>query len=166
MEDHPTSASSTGEPRRLQSGRLRFAALALVLLVGAVFAWRQWGSPEPAPTDSSAGTISALSLEQDYGLRLRLLAVTAGGGMVDFRLKILDAQKASQLLLDPHKAPQLVVPGKGVTLIAPPDPQQELKLEDGGVFFILFSNSGGAVQPGTPVIVSFGDLQLEPVPAQ
>ena len=42
----------------------------------------------------------------------------------------------------------------------------DITWEKGGILFILFSNLGGVIQPGMPVVVSFGDLQLEPVLAQ
>jgi len=142
------------------------AIIVLAMFLASFIVYKIWSPPQTSAVPQESETLSEAQLEARYGLRVRLIGVTAGGGMVDFRLKIVDAQKASQLLLVPEKAPSLLVPDKGVTLLAPPDPQQDLNLEDGGVFFILFSNSGGAVQPGTPVIVSFGDLQLEPIPAQ
>jgi hypothetical protein len=92
--------------------------------------------------------------------------VTAEGGLIDFRLKVIDVDKAKQVLSDPSKIPSLIVPEKGITLTVPQDSDQDLVLTEGGIVFFLIGNTGGAVQPGTQVIVSFDEFQLEPLPAQ
>jgi len=114
----------------------------------------------------SPENISENTLEQDYGLRVTRIAATAAGGMVDFRLQVLDAGKARPLLTDSARLPSLVVPENGATLTNPGSTDPDLLVEDGRIFFVLFPNTGNAVQPGTPVIVAFGDLQLEPMTAQ
>jgi hypothetical protein len=123
-------------------------------------------SSQPAPEQALAQTISAPVLEQEYGLRVTLIGVTAAGGMVDLRLQVLDAEKARPLLTDPARLPSLIVPGDDVTLSNPGSADPDLPVEDGRVFFVLFPNSGSAVKPGTSVIVAFGDLRLEPMTAQ
>lgn len=144
-----------------------FAALALVLLVGGFIAWRVVSARITDPGLAAGATISASAFEEQYGLRVRLIGVTAGGGMIDFRLKVTDAEKASAFLLDPERVPKLIVPSSGVTIAGPPEPDHHARIENGSVYFLLLPNSGGAIQPGTPVIVSFGDVQLdEPIPAQ
>lgn len=145
--------------------------LGVLALIAAWLVWQAWPTQEESSLVSNPGsaayqTMSASQLEETYGLAVRLVAVTAGGGMVDFRLKVLDAQKARTLLMDPEMAPRLVVEKSGLVLTAPPL-QEELRFEDGGVYFILFPNSGSALQPGDQVSVAFGEnLRLEPVVAQ
>ena len=111
--------------------------------------------------------ISQSTLEQQYGLHVNLLAVTAAGGMVDLRLKVLDAVKAKLLLQDSKANPALFVPGQGVTLTASEGSQaQEIALKNGGIILFLFPNVRNAIKPGDPVTVTFGDLALEPIPAK
>jgi hypothetical protein len=43
---------------------------------------------------------------------------------------------------------------------------QNAKLEDGLVYYILYSNTDNLVKPGTPVSVVIGDWQLEPIIAK
>jgi len=139
--------------------------LALLILVGVVF-YRTWATRQADTAGISPERISAEMLAERYGLQVRLIGVTAGGGMVDFRLKILDAEKAGQLLYNPDKALSLYVEESDTRLYMPADIQEETELVDGGVFLVLFPNSGGAVRPGTEVIVQFGEIQVEPIPAQ
>lgn len=118
-----------------------------------------------AETESGGKTsISAATLEEKYGIHVNLLAVTAAGGMVDLRLKIIDAAKATALLEQPANFPVLSVGDGAVTLEAPEDSRQAvLNLRDGSLVVLLYPNTGGVVTPGTALTVVFGDLELEPI---
>ena len=159
---NPASPDRRGVPL----GRLGLLALILLVLVAAVFAYRTWTGRQTATTGPAAERISAGELEERYGLRVRLIGVTAGGGMIDFRLKILDAQKARRFLQDPANLPRLVVTDSGTALMAPEGIEDNIEWEEGGILFVLFPNSNGVIKPGTAVTVDFGGLQLEPILAQ
>jgi hypothetical protein len=110
--------------------------------------------------------ISQAMLEQKYGLRMDLVAVTAAGGFVDVRIRMVDGEKAKSLLSEKSNFPVLAV-GKHVILQAPNNVKsQELRFENNGTMFIMYANSGGAVQPGTPVTVLFGDITIDPIEAR
>ncbi len=114
--------------------------------------------------DGSATAITAETLEDEYGIHVNLLAVTAAGGMVDLRLKIVDAAKATALLEEPANFPVLRVGDGAVTLQAPEDSRQAvLNLHDGSLVVLLYPNTNGAVTPGTAVTVVFGEMALEPI---
>lgn len=148
---------------------LRYAlTIAFVVALPLAFlGYRAWESQglSSAPPDDTEFT-SAEAFEEKHGLRVRLIGVTAGGGMVDVRLKVVDAEQARAFLQEPPNLPRLVVADTGETLVGADELGDDVSWEDGGVLFNLFPNTGGAIQPGTPVIVAFGDLQLEPIPAQ
>ena len=120
------------------------------------------------PKESGAlSQISQADLEEQYGLRVRLVAATAGGGMVDVRLKIIDAEKAKTLLQDPKNFPALWIADSDITLGIPDETRsQEIKFEKDNIIFILFPNAHGVVKPGTPVSLVFGDIRMEPVVAK
>jgi hypothetical protein len=147
-------------------GRLGLLALIALLLVAAFFAYRARSTREPASTQVGTDLISAMELEERYGLAVRLIGVTGGGGLVDFRLKILDPDKAREFLQVPANLPRLIVAESGVALLGTEELDEDVSWEEGGILFILFSNGDGAIQSGTPVIVEFGDVQLEPIIAQ
>lgn len=121
----------------------------------------------PASVSANVTTISQNVLEQKYGLRVNLLAVTAAGGMVDLRLKMLDGEKAKTLLQDKKNFPALLVSDNNITLSASEDTSsQEIKFENNGGLYLLFPNTGNAVKPGSKVTLVFGDLQVEPMAAK
>ena len=81
--------------------------LLLVILIAAglaVFNFYKPGSTFALPTT----VISQSALEEKYGLRVNLVAVTGAGGFVDLRLKIVDGEKAKLLLTDAKKFPSLM----------------------------------------------------------
>jgi hypothetical protein len=169
MKENSIRVSPAVKSTAPQVRLISLAAVMLLVLIGGSFAWRAWKSQRVAVPSSKVETISAAELEERYGMRLRLVAVTAGGGLVDFRLKILDAEKAAQLLASPDHTPTLIVPGTDVALSAPrpAEGNQDLRLKDDDVFIALIPNSDSVVKPGTAVVVTFGDLQLDqPVQAQ
>jgi len=141
--------------------------LTTLVLLGGIVGCGPPAAEEATSTGTAIELISSDELQDRYGVTVRLLAVTAGGGMVDLRLKILDTEKATRLLGDPPQAPSLVGDDSGVTLQLPDGSQVEgLRLRDGEVLFFLYPNIGGAIRPGTPVSVVFENERLEPVVAQ
>ena len=134
-----------------------------VIGLGIYFIFR----PVQAQPLPQVGTIvSQQTLAEQYGLGVNLIAVTAGGGMLDLRLKIIDSEKAKALLEDHANFPALRV-GKGVVLRSSDDmATQVIKFENGSSIFALFANSQNIVKPGDPVTIVFGDLQVEPISAK
>jgi hypothetical protein len=119
-----------------------------------------------APVAPAQGiSLSQKMFEERYGLRVNLAAITSAGGMVDLRLKMLDADKAKVLLQDKNNFPSLVVPGTGEVLkVSEYTLSQEIEYVNGGGIFLLFPNAHSVFQPGDPVIVRFGDTSIEPLP--
>lgn len=147
-------------------------AVVLSVLFFIIYIGRTGQAQLPAPEIQAAEsltaveTISAQELEEQHGLRVRLIAVTAGGGMIDFRLKILDAEKAQHFLQDPANLPRLIAAETGTALMAPQGIGDDIQWEKDGILFFLVPNSGGAIKPGAPVAVEFGNVRLEPVLAK
>jgi hypothetical protein len=146
-------------------------AIVLFALIGLGLYLKNVGNPFQAnsmPKESGAlSQISQADLEEQYGLRVRLVAVTAGGGMVDVRLKIIDAEKAKTLLQNPENFPALWIADSDITLVIPDETQsQEIKFEKDRIIFILFPNAHGAVKPGIPVSLVFGNIRSEPIVAK
>jgi hypothetical protein len=145
---------------------LILGAIALVLILAVIFAFQSQSNQQSdsAPLDSES--LSQAELETRYGLQVRLIGVTAGGGMVDFRLKMSDPDKSREFYEDPAHLPVLMVTEDGTELLAADEMEDDITWEEGGILFILLSNRGGAVQSGAPVTIRFGDIQLEPILVQ
>jgi len=111
-------------------------------------------------------TISQGALEEKYGLRVNLVAVTAAGGFVDVRMKIVDGEKSKLLLADKNNFPTLYTE-QGMILSAPEETKsQEIKFISGGNLFIIYPNSGNAIKHDTPVTILFGNIAVESMNAR
>ncbi|CAN5672654.1 hypothetical protein BH10CHL1_BH10CHL1_40140 [soil metagenome] len=156
---------------------LRYGLQALILLpvIAGLFAYRLWTiqsvtpaqtiKESPAPIATTA--ISTKTLEERFGIRVTLIAVTASGGIVDFRYKIVDKTKAEFLLGDAHSMPSLLVERTGITLLPPNHVMKHnTQLENGRSYFQFYANTQNAVKPGDQIAVVIGSLRLEPIIAQ
>jgi hypothetical protein len=136
--------------------------LGVFLVVGLVMTRLK---QQPDLPQVAGDLISAQTLADQYGVRVNLIAITAAGGLVDFRLKILDAEKAKLLLQDSGDVPKLLVGDGLAVLTAPEDSTGQLlnSLADDGNVFLMYPNLQNVVKLGMPVTVQFGDIGLEPI---
>ncbi|MEZ4714091.1 MAG: hypothetical protein R3A44_43305 [Caldilineaceae bacterium] len=166
-------------PKIVQTGvahLTRYVVHMLILLpvVAAILAYTIWnGLPQEAPTAVQEAAvepvtvISAQTLAERFGMQMTLVAVTAGGGIVDVRYQVLDKEKAAYLLDDEDNPPTLFIEESGMTLRqAGRVMKHNTELENGAHYFMLYTNTQNAVRRGTPVSVVFGSLRLEPIVAQ
>ena len=102
------------------------------------------------------------ALEEQYGIKLELVALTAAGGLVDVRYRVLDPDKAAQLVSDGGIMPMLHVDDTDFVLV-PDAHMRTQKLVKGRMYFALIPNSQNVVKRGTPVTVAFGDVAVQPV---
>jgi len=63
---------------------------------------------DPIPAPDSVGRAVRIQITR--------VAVTGGGGLVDFRFKVLDPEKARKLVGQPPTMPTLVAQGSGLKL--------------------------------------------------
>jgi hypothetical protein len=114
-------------------------------------------------------TVQALpppsALEAQYGIQITQIGLTASGGLVDVRFKVLDAGKARALLGNPANTPMLIA-GDKPPLMAPHNALRGAKFGPGQVFYILYPNLRNAIKPGVEVTVAMGEARLGPVTAQ
>lgn len=165
MNETVVNAAPTSEPSN-RFVRLLLPSAVLLVLAAVLLGYVVWSALKTAPGSAAGEFMSAAQLEERHGLAVRLIGVTAGGGMIDFRLKIRDVEKAKTFLEDPDNLPRLIAADSGEALTGAEGLDKDIHWEEGGILFILFSNNGGLIQSGTPVIVEFGDVQLEPIVAQ
>ena len=135
--------------------------------VAAFFVIRGLNPSRSVNVAPSAPPISQSRLEQKYGLRITLISLTAASGLIDVRMKMVDAVKAKALLQDAKNYPALYVAEPGVTLSVPEDARVgEFRYVNDSNFYVLFPNGGSAIKLGTPVSLLFGDTLVEAVAAQ
>jgi hypothetical protein len=165
----PLEPAGVNPARRLPR-RTWLAAIAgvlvLPLLVAAALTYTAAGPGDPAADAAAARVVSAADMEQDYGIKVNLVAVSAAGGMIDLRFTVTDKEKAAHVLHDATVMPELFVEASGAVVRAPTGMRHKVTLLDGGNYFILYPNPGGAIQRGTQVSVVIGDVRLVPLDAQ
>lgn len=201
--DSDSSGSGTVQPVT-QRNRSRWAdalypisAFVFVLLVSSFALWLD--DSDPAITASNEQdsplimTITPQTFEDDYGIRVNLVAVTAMRGVVDLRLKIMDVDKARVLLEDEanHPAmwigdqtlPSALIPRyedicgpDGTLTFTPQNPRalimpahmghMDKNLRDGGMYVMFYPNPQNTVQSGTPISLFFGNTRVGPITVQ
>jgi hypothetical protein len=152
-------------------GRILAVLAAIALLIGGGWYYYDQHSPMSVPpmaVQTPSGYISNDQMEAQYGVRITLIAVTAAGGIVDFRYKVIDPQKAAVLLHDPANTPILTAMDSGHTLspTGMSRHHRQMSMKRGAVPFTFYPNVRGAVKPGTLVSVAFGNIKVEPIAAQ
>jgi hypothetical protein len=100
--------------------------------------------------------ISSNTFEDQYGMQVSRVAVSAMNSIVDVRMKVLDPEKADKLLEDGHFA--LLVGDKLI-----PAPHIHRHMLKNKTIIVLFPNLKNIVHSGTPVSIVFENLRVEPV---
>jgi len=109
-------------------------------------------------------------LEEQWGVKVERASLSAGGYMVDFRFRVLDAAKAAPIL-NRTARPHLVDQATGATFIVPSPPKigqmrSGKTIKQGAVYFILFANPAKYIKSGNKVTVVVGDFQARDVVVQ
>jgi hypothetical protein len=105
------------------------------------------------------------SIEDQWGIKVLSVRLTASDYMIDFRYRILDSEKASALVQKGVK-PFLVDQATGTKMDVPktklgPMRQSSVKPFEDRNYFILFGNPGNLVKQGSRVTVVIGDFSVE-----
>jgi len=100
--------------------------------------------------------VSLQTLEEEYGLQVIQATTTARDSIVDVRMRVLDPEKAEQLVKEGHFA--LLV---GDTLIPAPHVSRHMLVNK--TIIVMFPNREFIVNSGTSVSVVFENLKVEPV---
>jgi hypothetical protein len=149
----------------------RRVGVALALVLGLAMAI--WAAARAVPESAPArpGTLKLAELEARYGITIEALRPTAAGHMLDLRYRVLDSDKAGELLTRGVK-PRLIHEERGLTLGTPSFAkvgalrQTGAAPEAGRVYFVLFSNPGQRVAPGDAVSLAIGDRRVDRIEVQ
>ena len=110
------------------------------------------------------GKKGAKAVVERWGVEVLALRRAAAGHMLDFRYRVLDADKAAPLFVRQIK-PYLIHQRSGKVLGVP----ETAKLgplrnsntpQAGRIYWMFFGNPGRFVQPGDKVTVAIGDFQV------
>jgi hypothetical protein len=121
-------------------------------------------TPESAP---SVDQQKKMSIEEQWGVRVESLRISAAGNLLDFRYRIIDPEKASYLvdrrnkayMIDQESGKVLSVPTTGKVGPLRQTVRYGLPKKD-RIYFILFGNHH-IIKPGNKVTVVIGDFRAE-----
>lgn len=129
-------------------------------------------TPSPVSSHKGEEDVSSESsnhisseLQEKWGVQVVGARLTAGGYIIDFRYRVLDAEKAAPLFsreIDPY----LIDEESGARMSVPNPPKvgplrnSDTPVND-RVYFILFANPGHYIKRNNKVSIVIGDLKLE-----
>ena len=146
---------------------LRFSHLAMVagllVLIGAtILAW--WAFRPAIQWEAGTMPVSP-EIEEKFGVRFSLLAVTADGGMIELRYRVIDEGRAANFGHYTETAPLLIAEDTGDVVDVTIMGLHNHRVEPGRQYYVLYRNTSGAIESGRPVTIALGDLKLEHVVA-
>ncbi|MCU0305045.1 MAG: hypothetical protein MUC56_13420 [Thermoanaerobaculales bacterium] len=170
--------ASQSTPGRIAVGVA--AAVVVLLTAGAVAAddlatladvtrARVDGAQTVAQTDEAIDT--GLSQEdsawmaETWGIEVTSIRLTANDHMIDFRYRVLDSAKASDLFVRQTK-PALIHQETGRVLAVPETAKvgplrNSNQPQEGKIYWMFFGNAGNLVHTGDQVTVKIGDFTAE-----
>ncbi|MCP4425961.1 MAG: hypothetical protein GY803_15825 [Chloroflexi bacterium] len=106
------------------------------------------------------------SFTEITGVRIVLVAMTAGRGMIDIRYQIVDPDKA--IVVHDYDNPPALIVEKNDALLnrTRHEGSHDFELHPGVVYSVQIMNSGGLISSGSVVSVQIGDGRLEHVTVQ
>jgi hypothetical protein len=112
-----------------------------------------------------AKTPQAVYFADQWGIQIVGIRWTSGGYMLDFRFRVLDAQKAAPLFVRQTKPYLIDVRTGGKFLVPSPPKTGPLRTsnppQQGRIYWMFFANPGQYIKRGNLVTVVIGDFQAE-----
>ena len=152
-ESPPPTTARPGLGRR----RLLALVLAALVLLGSAGAARAIIGRNT--TRLPVGAISGATMEDRYGVRIDLVALTALGGLVQLRFTVLDKGKADELFHS--NKPKLMAESNSTLLSAPEDAAHKMTLVNGAGYFLFYANAADVIHTGDKVSVVIDGVRLE-----
>ncbi|MDQ7787422.1 MAG: hypothetical protein RDU01_07420 [Thermodesulfovibrionales bacterium] len=134
----------------------------VLLVVFPVYAEDKKGSGEETKTSSDA---ERKKIEEQWGIQVKGIRLTAADYMLDFRYCVTDSEKASSILNRQEKA-TLIHQENGTVMHVPTTRlgamrQTSVRPAEGRDYLIFFANRNGLVKTGDKVTVMIGDFKIE-----
>ncbi|RMG90432.1 MAG: hypothetical protein D6706_19645 [Chloroflexi bacterium] len=164
---HEVSLSVHGRKRPFSFTMLLF--LALILALVGLLIWMavtQFGHIITGNRPQSAAELPQTTFTEATGVRIMLVAITAGGGMIDLRYQIADPDKA--VIVHDEENPPTIIDERTGKVISRPwhDHAHDQDLHTAVTYYELILNPDGLIRPGQTVTIRIGNAELKHVPVQ
>ncbi|MCU7722967.1 hypothetical protein ODJ79_04500 [Actinoplanes sp. KI2] len=150
--------------------RLASVVAGVVVAAAALWIWHVARTPAgsvaaavPVPVGWARPAVAPDDLGQASGVTITRVAVTAGGGLVDLRFRVVDPDRA-HALHDPATPPAVVDEASGLVvhdLLMNHEHTGDFRA--GATYYLVFTNPGNWVRRGARVTVLLGNAQVEHV---
>ena len=143
--------------------------LTTVLIAPAVFSAAPADEPATATEKTAEAEptpdAEALELAEQWGIEVTSIRLSTHDHMIDYRYRVLDAEKAADLFKRQIK-PHLIHQKTGKVLAVPDTaklgPLRNSNIpQDGRIYWMFFGNAGKLVHAGDKVTVVIGDFRVE-----
>lgn len=149
------------------------------LLMGLLAAALQLAGCASAPVDAAAASTpgavlqTSEAVEMQWGIQVQGLRLSAAGSMLDFRYRVVDAQKAAPLL-NGKTQPYLLDAAHGARLGVPDTPilgrlrqtARNNSILTERSYFIMFGNPGKVLHSGDKVTLLLGATKVADLAVQ
>lgn len=104
-------------------------------------------------------------MKEKWGIEITSIRMAVDGHMIDFRYRVLDAEKAMTLFVRANKpyltdqASKKVLAVPNIGKIGPL--RTSNKPQEGRIYWMFFGNRRGLVKPGSKVTITIGDFRVE-----
>jgi hypothetical protein len=143
-----------------------WAVKGIMLGVAAFYLLNAYSAIAEEKEDAAADRLASSGhMEEKWGIKPLTIRQTADGYMLDFRYRIIEAEKASPLF-SPTIKPLLIDEDTGAVMTVPNVPKvgsmrsTRKPLKDRN-YFMLFANPQKHIKPGHQVTVVIGDYRAE-----
>jgi hypothetical protein len=122
----------------------------------------------PAITTGKLPAADPSAIAQRWGIEITSMRLASGGYMLEFRYRILDANKA-QPLFDRGTRPKLHDDVSGLDTVVPNPPttgslRSTYDAKAGRTYFMFFANPSRTVKAGNTVTVTIGEFTVSGIP--
>ena len=149
--------------------------VAVIALAVSILAFRYKNNDDKSTPSANQGPVTAgmpisPQMEEKFGIKFTILAMTSGNGLVDMRYTVLDPTKAETVHggEDASVVPRIIdkATGKTVRISGVMPHMRGVALVKGRTYSMLYGNSGNTLRAGSIVTIVVGDLKITDVVVQ
>lgn len=143
----------------------RIELLALLLLVSSAVVGPALACEKSVAQEGVAAEAAAKDPAEAWGIKITSIRLTANDHMIDYRYRVLDADKATNLFkrqIKPYLIHQETDKVLSVPETAKLGPLRNSNTPQAGkIYWMFFGNAGNLVKAGDKVTVVIGDFRVE-----
>ena len=148
----------------MKQGFLQTLVIAAVALLGLISSQAAADNATTLAKEYSKAVVKPNPMAEKWGIEISSIRMTANDHMIDFRYKVLDAEKAASLF-ERETKPYLIDQASGKVLAVPNTAKigplrNSNKPKEGKIYWMFFGNSG-VVKAGNKVTVVIGEFKAE-----